>query len=150
MKQETNYWCGPNAIQLSWYELTGEWVSESYIAKVAGTTTAGTGHSGLETAIKRLAKDKGVNVSIKWDYLSDVGYTELGKLVKNGNVGIFTHTKYKNKWGHYEYIIGVNPKTQKLMVNNSLSGGWIEYRTFSTMNQYAKGVSQKSVCEIKI
>lgn len=150
MRQETNYWCGPNSIQLVWYELTGEIISESYIAKVAGTTTSGTGHTGLETAIKRLAKDKGVNVTITWSYLSDLGYEKLGKLVKDGKTGIFCHNKYKNKYGHYEYIIGINPKTQKLMINNSLSGGWIEYRSFSTMTSYINGITQKSICQVKI
>ncbi len=150
MKQETNYWCGPNALQLVWYELTGKLVSESTIAKYAGTTTVGTGHTGLEKALKQLAKDSNIDVSIIWNYLSDLGYDGLGKLVKDKTVGIFVHSKYKNKYGHYEYVIGVNPKTRKLMINNSLSGGWIEYRSFDTMTQYINGISQKSICKVKI
>ena len=148
MKQETNYWCGCNAVQLVWYELTGEIISETYIAKIAGTTTKGTGHNGLETALKTIAKNKGVNIKIQWDYLSDLGYTKLAKLVKDGNVGVFCHNKYKNKYGHYEYIIGINPTTEKIMVNNSLSGGWIEYRTFKTMTSYINGITQKSICQV--
>ena len=150
IRQETNYWCGPNSVQQCWYEITGEWISESTIAKYAGTTVNGTGHSGLETAIRKLAKNKGVNVKIAWEYLSSIGYTKFGELVKDNKVGVFIHSKYKLKWGHYEYIIGVNPATKKVLVANSLSGGWLEYRSFATMNSYVAAISQKSVCEVTL
>ena len=148
IRQETNYWCGPNAIQLVWYELTGKLVSESLIAKYAETTTAGTGHAGLEKAIKQLAKKYNLNIKILWSYLSDLGYEKLAKLVKDEHTGVFIHNKYKNKYGHYEYVIGVNLKTEKLMVANSLSGGWIEYRSFKTMTDYINGINQKSIAQI--
>lgn len=150
IKQETNYQCGPNSIQQAWYELTGDWINESTIAKYAGTTVNGTGHSGLDAAIRKLAQEKGINLTIEWKYLSDLGYEELGKLVKNLKVAIFIHSKYKLKWGHYEYVIGVNPTTKKLLVANSLSGGWLEYRSFSTMTSYVNAISQKSICKISL
>ena len=148
IKQETNYWCGPNSIQQCWYELTGNWYKESTIAKYAGTTTSGTGHDGLTKAIKKLGDIEKKIVTVDWKYLSDIGYTELAKLVKSSTVAVFTHSKYKLKWGHYEYIIGVNPSTKKVLVANSLSGGWLEYRSFSTMSSYINAITQKSVCEI--
>ena len=149
IRQETNYWCGPNAVQQVFYELTGKLVSESLIAKYAGTTTAGTGHAGLEKAIKQLSKDYNLNINVVWSYLSDLGYSKLAKLVADNNTGVFIHNKYKNSYGHYEYIIGVNLNTEKLMVANSLSGGWIEYRTFKTMTSYVNGINQKSVAQVK-
>ena len=148
IKQETNYWCGPNSVQQCWFELTGNWYKESTIASYAGTTKSGTGHDGLTKAIKKLGDIEKKIVTVDWKYLSDLGYTELAKLVKSSTVAVFTHSKYKLKWGHYEYIVGVNPTTKKLLVANSLSGGWLEYRSFSTMNSYVKAISQKSVCEI--
>ena len=73
---------------------------------------------------------------------------KLAKLVKDRNTGVFIHNKYKNKYGHYEYVIGVNLKTEKLMVANSLSGGWIEYRSFKTMTNYINGINQKNIAQI--
>ena len=150
IKQETNYWCGPNSVQQVWYELTGVWHKESEIAKYAGTTTSGTGHNGLDTAVKKLANIDGKKVSISWKYLSDLGYTELAKLVKSLKNGVYVHSKYKLKWGHYEYVVGVNPITKKVLVANSLSGGWLEYRSFATMNSYVAAISQKSVCDVTL
>lgn len=146
IKQETLWWCADNAMQQLWYELTGNWYSESFLAKKAGTTRNGTGHDGINTALKVLAQLDKVNIEIVWKYLSDLGYEELGKLVKDIDVGTLQHSKYKLRWGHYEYIIGVNPSTKKLLVANSLSGGWLEYRTFKTNTSYVNGCSQKSFC----
>lgn len=150
IRQETLYWCADNAIQQAWYELTGNWYSESYIARIAGTTTSGTGHSGIEKALKTLAEKENKTININWDYLSDLGYEKFGKLIKSTKVGTFQHSNYKLRWGHYEYIVGINLETNKVLVANSLSGGWFEYRTFKTNTKYVNGCSQKSVCEILI
>lgn len=144
IRQERLYWCADNMMQMLIYELTGKWLSESYLAKLAGTTTSGTGHDGINSALKVVAKKLGVNWSIEWKYFSDVGYDQFGKLIKDPAVGTGTHVLYKI-WGHYEYCIGVNLNTKKCLVANSLSGGWLEYRSFTTETKYINGNSQKSI-----
>lgn len=148
IKQETLYWCACNMLQQLIYELTGKWISESYIAKLAGTTTSGTGHDGINSALKKIASNLGVTWTINWTYFSDLGYDQLGKLIKEPKIGTGQHSVYKLKWGHYEYIIGVNPSTNKVLVANSLSGGWLEYRTFATNTKYINANSQKSILEV--
>ena len=150
IKQETNYWCADNAMQQLIYELTGEWYSESYLAKIAGTTTQGTGHDGINKALKTVFEKEGINASISWEYLSDIGYEQLGKYIKSLKVGTLQHVKYKKKYGHYEHIVGVNLKTGKVLVQNSLSGGWMEYRTITTNNSYANLITQKTICKVTI
>ena len=59
MGQNTGYYCGCSMLQKMFYRL-GYKVSQSEIARVAGTTTSGTGHAGLETAIAYVGKKFGV------------------------------------------------------------------------------------------
>lgn len=146
IKQETLYWCGPNSVQQLIYEITGKWYSESSIAKIAGTTTSGTGHDEINNTIKKLCKNAGLSCTVDWKYFSEIGSTGLGKLIKDIKIGTLQHLKYKSKWGHYEYIIGVNPAKNKLLVANSLSGGWLEYRGISTNTGWINQISQKSIC----
>jgi uncharacterized DUF497 family protein len=150
IKQETLYWCGPNSIQQLLYELTGKWFKESYIAKVAGTTTSGTGPNEITSTIIKLCKNEGLDVSVVWQYYSDLGSDGLGKLIKDIKTGALQHLNYKYKWGHYEYPIGINPTTKKILVANSLSGGWLEYRSLSTNTSWLNAMSGKSICTAKL
>ena len=150
IKQETLYQCGPNATQQLLYELTGKWYSEDYISKLEWTTTSGTGHEGINNAILKICKINNLKVTINWSYLSDITYAGLAKQIKDIKTGNLQHCKYKHRWGHYEAILGVNLKTNKLLVANSLSGGWLEYRSFSTNTSYINGISQKSICSASI
>ena len=62
MGQCTGYTCGPNSLQQMFYRLTGIKVSESAIAEAAGTTTDGTDHEGLNTAVQWFNKKYKKNV----------------------------------------------------------------------------------------
>lgn len=146
IKQPNGYFCGPNATKLTYYEISGIFKDIYHIARIEGTTTNGTDHNGITKGFLSLAKEDGITVNVDWEYFSDIGFEKLGKLVKDLTKGILQHSRYKYRYGHYEYIIGVNPTTRKLMIANSLSGGWIEYRSFSVNKGYLDLISQKSIC----
>lgn len=155
MGQCTGYYCGPNSLQQCFYRLTGIKVSESTIASVAGTTTSGTDHAGLNTAVAWFNKKYNKKVEIVWKNFSDLGSTDterwkaLQSYINKG--AVFIHLLYRDQWGHYEVPKDVSNDTCKIL--NSLgdscgSGtycGYIENRSRATEKRYIQGISQKSV-----
>lgn len=155
MGQCTGYYCGPNSLQQCFYRLTGIKVSESTIASVAGTTTSGTDHAGLNTAVAWFNKKYNKKVKIVWKNFSDLGPTDterwkaLQSYINKG--AVFIHLLYRDQWGHYEVPKDVSNDTCKIL--NSLgdscgSGtycGYIENRSRATEKRYIQGISQKSV-----
>ena len=155
MGQCTGYYCGCNSLQQCFYRLTGIQVAESTIAGWAGTTTSGTGHAGLESAVAKFNKTYNKNIKITWKNFSDLGSSEsarwkkLQEYIDKG--AVFCHLLYRNKYGHYEVpkqVLGDN-----VIVLNSLGDkctsttycGYIETRTKSTQRSYINGISQKSI-----
>ena len=156
MGQCTGYYCGCNSLQQAFYRLTGILVAENIIASVAGTTTAGTDHDGLNTAVEWFNKQYNQNIKITWKNFSDLGNTNnerwaaLQSYIDKG--AVFCHIKYRNKWGHYEVPKLVN-KDDTLSILNSLGDkcgnntycGYIETRSKSEHLSYIQGISQKSI-----
>ena len=155
MGQCTGYWCGPNSLQQCFYRLTGIHVKESTIAAVAGSTTDGTDHEGLNTAVAWFNKKYNKNIKIVWYNFNDLGkndnerWSKLSGFIKKG--AVFCHLLYRDQWGHYEVpkLVGDN----NISILNSLgdscgSGtycGYIETRTKATQKRYIGGISQKSI-----
>ena len=143
--QSTAYRCGPHAI-----------------GNYAGTTTAGTCHLGLETAIAKIARQEGINLQVEWKNFSDLGDTIVERFRKYGdrmtddNKAVFHHELYRNQYGHYNVIKQVNTNSNTLIVANSLGNrcnypgycGYMENRSFNTQRNYFGGISQKSICII--
>lgn len=152
LAQITDYDCGPNSIKLCIYNLIQKLLNNRDLMNYCGTTTAGTGHPGLEKGISKSGSVLGVKFRVDWYNLSDVGWDWIGKRCKDPKTAVFLHLLYKNLYGHYENVFGVNPKTKTVGISNSLSDGvrrgWLEYRSFSTCESYMRGISQKSVCII--
>ena len=160
MGQCTGYYCGPNSLQQMFYRLTGIKVAESTIAAVAGTTTDGTDHEGLNTAVSWFNKKYNKKIKITWKNFSDLGssnserWTALKKYIKNG--AVFVHLLYRNQWGHYEVILEV--RDDDLRILNSLGDycsypaycGYIESRDKSEQIDYINGISQKSIAILTI
>ena len=154
MGQCTSFYCGPNSLQQCLYRLTGIHVDESTLAGWAGTTTSGTDHQGLETAVAKFNKKYNRKVKIVWKNFKDLGKTDaerwkaLANYIKKG--AAFIHLLYKLKWGHYEV-----PKTigDILKILNSLGDkctstsycGYIENRSKADELAYIRGISQKSI-----
>lgn len=160
MGQCNGYYCACNSLQEAFYRLTGIHLAESTIASVAGTTTAGTGHSGINTAVAWFNKKYNKNVKIVWKNFSDLGNTESerwNKLVEyTSNGAVFCHIIYRSRWGHYEPLKSVNKDT--VTVLNSLGNkcnspaycGYIETRSKSTQLTYMRGISQPSIAYLYI
>ena len=64
MGQNNNYYCGVSALQKVLYKF-GIKISQKTLASYAGTTTAGTSHQGIRTAIAYINKKYNVNLSVK-------------------------------------------------------------------------------------
>lgn len=154
MGQCTGYNCACNSLQQSFYRLTGIKVPESTIAKWAGTTSSGTSHSGIDTAVAMFNKTYKKKVKITWASFNDLGkndnerWNKVSEHIKRG--ALFFHLLYRNQWGHYEVIYGVG---EVLRILNSLGNscgngtycGYIETRSRSEQRSYINGISQKSV-----
>lgn len=160
MGQCNGYYCACNSLQEAFYRLTGIHLAESTIASVAGTTSAGTGHQGINTAVAWFNKKYGKNVKIVWKNFSDLGSTDSERWTKlvqyTSNGAVFTHQLYRNQWGHYEVLKSVNK--DNVTVLNSLGSkcnspaycGYIETRSKSTQLSYMKGISQPSIAYLYI
>lgn len=160
--QVTGYHCGPHSVKqaLRRFGITG--YSEKTIGQYAGTTSAGTGHAGLETAIATIARREGITLKVQWYNFSDLGSTQkerfrkYGDLMTDTNKAVFHHELYRNQYGHYSILKTVNTNTSNLTVANSLGSkcgspaycGYMESRPFNTQVSYIKGISQKSICVI--
>ena len=152
MGQNTSYYCGVAALQKVLYKF-GIKVGQAELARAAGTTTAGTSHNGIRTAVEYVARKFGVKLEVKEYNFSDLGFEKLGKLICKANVDAIIHLEYRNKYGHYEKIRSIDIKNQKLEIVNSLGNkctsscycGYIENRTFNMEKQYIEGISQKSI-----
>lgn len=160
--QITGFHCGPHCIKqcLRRFGITG--YSESTIGGYAGTTSAGTGHAGLETAIATIARKEGITLKVEWKNFSDLGstqkerYKKYGDLMTDSNKAVFHHELYRNQFGHYSVLKQVNVNNSSLIVANSLGSkcsspaycGYMENRGFGTQQSYLSGISQKSICII--
>lgn len=170
--QCTDYWCGPHSIHQAIRKFGIKDLPESQIAGWAGSTTSGTGHDGINTAIAKIAQIKKITLNVEWRNFSSFGNTrkerfkEIGKLLCQKNTAVFFHILYQNggvsydpyaeDFGHYELADKINTSTGYLRILNSLGGycgngrcGFIQDRSFEVQEAYLKGLSQPSVCIIR-
>lgn len=163
MGQCTSYFCADCSMkqQLTKNDLD-KMFTQSILAGYAGTTTSGTSHNGINTALATVAKKLGIKLKVEWKNFSDLGSTQrerfeaLGKLISQQNVMIILHTLYQYRYGHYESIQEVNMNNQTCTMLNSLGSkctskafcGYIETRNWSRLAKELAGISQKSVCII--
>ena len=166
--QTTPYTCGPHSLMQCFRKFGWE-LSESKLAQVAGTTTSGSSHQGLETAIAWVAKQKGVKLNVTWKNFSDFGsndsarYKAIGEIACKSNKAVFFHIGYQNTgatiggeiYGHYEMSDKFNISTKYVRALNSLGTrqgngyyGHLQDRSFSVQSHYISNISQKSVCII--
>ena len=175
--QCTPYWCGPHSIHQAIRKFGITQYSEKQIAAWAGSTTSGTDHNGINTAIAKISKLTGKKLTVKWVNFSDLGktteerFTKLGKIICQPNKALITHIKYINGgqdqatstnkgFGHYEGIDKINTKTKYVRALNSLDTkksdgsytGVLQDRTFKTEASYLAYTpgGQKAICIITL
>ena len=163
MGQCTSYYCACCSLRQQLTKLGIENYTQQKIAQYAGTTTNGTSHSGIETAIAKIAKNEGIKLQVTWKNFSDLGSTQrarfeaLGKLLAKQNTGIILHTLYTNRYGHYETVQEVNMNNSACLILNSLGSkcgspaycGRKETRSWNELARNLAGISQKSICIIE-
>lgn len=146
--------CGPHSVQEVIRNLTGKVIPQSQLASWAGTTSSGSSHNGLETAIAMAAKTLNVKLSVKWYNFNDLGWNGLKKIINSNNQDFLIHSLYRSQYGHYEVVNKIY--NDYCDVQNSLgdkcnSGcycGYVEERYLSTFLIYMAGISQKSIMVI--
>jgi|GEM_PF-5994359 len=149
--QDTGYTCGPSSAQMV-FSAMGLSFNESQIASLAGTTSSGTSHEQLYSAMRKLVP----NLDIAEYYLSDIGFPGIITKLKN-NCEIILHIRtgnlktdangnsvWSNDYGHYIFLVGVNQTTQRVRVADPTKG--IKEFTYSQITSAINAVSnQKSV-----
>ena len=152
--QNNGYYCGPHSLQEVFRNLTGIVVPQSTIASWASTTSAGTGHWGMDTAVAKFNSKYNKNLQVQWYNFSDLGWNGIKNIINSNDKDCIIHNLYRNEWGHYEVINKVYDDycdVQNSLGSRCSSGcyyGYVEERYLSTFRSYINGISQKSVMVI--
>ena len=154
MGQDTNYYCGVSALQKVLFKFGITDYSQKTLAGWAGTTTAGTSHQGIRTAVAMVNKKKGTKITVTEKTFSEIGgWKGIGQVLANPKKDIIFHNLYRLQYGHYEVMNKLNTKTSYTQILNSLGNkctntcycGYLEERSCNFMKQYMDGISQKSL-----
>ena len=165
MGQNNSTCCGPSALHKILYKFGIRDITQGTLSSWAGTTSAGTSHQGLETAIAKVNQEKGTNIRIDWYNLSELGWENIGKIICQHNKAALCHILYQDggtcdgdgEYGHYELLTRVNTKTEYVQVLNSLGGycgncycGYYQDRSIACQEHFISGISQKSIAVVTI
>ena len=159
--QCTSYYCGVHSVHQVLRKFGITKYNENKLAGWAGTTTAGTNHQGILTAI---AKASNGTLQAKWINFSSLGdntnarFKKLGELISQKDTDCIIHNLYRLKYGHYETIHKIDHTNKTVYVLNSLGNkcgttsycGYIEKRTYTEYAKYIANTpaNQPSVCLI--
>ena len=157
--QKFPYSCGANLLQQLLKKLLGITIPETTLMSWAGTTTSGTGHLGLETAVAIAAKKYKVNLQVTWKNFSDMGKTvderfeAVGKLMSRPDTAVGWHIGYQDSGekatgtitGHYEGADKIDTVNKRIRALNSLGyklnanayQGHLQWRPYSLQAHYA-------------
>ena len=143
MGQNTGYYCACHSLQEVLRNLTGKVISQKTLASVMGTTSKGTGHAGIRTAVSWFNKKYGFKITMTEKYFSDIGETGVKKILDSSNQDCIIHLAYKKQFGHYEVVNKIDTKNHTWNIQNSLGSkcnscycGHKENRSLSTMRSW--------------
>jgi len=159
--QCTSYYCGVHSVHQVLRKFGITKYNENKLAGWAGTTTSGTDHQGINTAI---AKASNGNLKTRWINFSSLGedtsarFKALGKLISQKDTDCIIHNLYRLKYGHYETIHKIDHNNKTVYVLNSLGNkcgttsycGYIEKRSYTEFAKYIANTpaNQPSICLI--
>ena len=159
--QCTKYYCGVHSVHQVLRKFGITRYNENKLAEWAGTTTSGTDHQGILTAISKVSNGK---LHAKWINFSSLGdntddrFKALAKLISKADTDCIVHNLYRLKYGHYETIHQIDTKNRTVYVLNSLGNkcgttsycGYIEKRDYDTFAKYIANTpgNQPSICLI--
>ena len=170
--QCTCYFCGPHSIHQAIRKFGITKYSEKQIAGWCATTTKGTDHQGINTAIAKISKESGVKLTVQWKNFSDLGkdanarFLALAKLLCKKDTAVLTHIGYQGAgssasgtiFGHYETLDKINTQTKYVRALNSLGNkksdgsyqGHLQDRTYNLQATYFRNTpgGQKAICII--
>ena len=158
--QCTSYYCGVHSVHQVLRKFGITKYSEAKLAGWAGTTTSGTDHQGINTAISKASNG---SLKTKWINFSSLGsntdarWKALALLISKADTDCIVHNLYRLKYGHYETIHQIDTKNRIIYVLNSLGDkcgtgycGYIEKRTYDEFAKYIAATpgGQPSICLI--
>ena len=121
--QCTSYYCGVHSVHQVLRKFGITKYNENKLAGWAGTTTAGTDHQGILTAISKASNGK---LQARWINFSSLGkdtnsrFKALGKLISQKDTDCIIHNLYRLKYGHFEVIHKIDHNNKTVYVLNSL------------------------------
>ncbi|AMK16336.1 hypothetical protein [Methanobrevibacter olleyae] len=154
MGQDTSYYCGVSALQKVLFKFGISDFSQKTLATWAATTTKGTSHQGIRTAVEMVNKKKGTQIKVTEKTFKEAGgWKGIGKIIANPKQDIIFHNCYRLKYGHYEVVNQINITNNVEKVLNSLGDkctsscycGYIESRSAAEFKKYLDAISQKSL-----
>lgn len=154
MGQNTSYYCGVSALQKCLFKFGITDFSQKTLASYAGTTRKGTSHEGIRTAVAKVNKVKGTNITVTEKTFTEIGgWKGIAKILSQPNKDIIFHNKYRLEYGHYEVMNQLDLNRNDTKVLNSLGKkttngcyyGYVEERSCNMMKLYMDAVSQKSL-----
>jgi len=159
--QCTSYYCGVHSVHQVLRKFGITKYNENKLAGWAGTTTSGTDHQGINTAIAKASNGK---LQAKWINFSSLGentnarFKKLGELISQKDTDCIVHNLYRLKYGHYETIHKIDHNNKIVYVLNSLGDkcgttsycGYIEKRSYTEFAKYIANTpaNQPSICLI--
>lgn len=149
--QNNGHYCGPHMVQEIIRNLTGKVISQSTLAGVIGTTSAGSDHAGINTSFEWFNRNYDYELKTEWKNFSDLGWDGIKKILESNNQDCGLHELYRDTWGHYTNYDKVYDGS--VYVHNSLGDyctsscycGYTEDRSKTDARRYLSGISQKSV-----
>lgn len=155
MGQNTGYYCACHSLQEVLRNLTGKVIPQKTLASIMGTTTKGTGHDGIRTAVAWFNKKYNFKISMSEKYFSDIGEKGVKKIIDSKNQDCIIHLAYKKEFGHYEVANKINTTNHNWNIQNSLGNkcsscycGHREDRSLSTMKSWINAKKNVKSCLI--
>lgn len=147
MGQNTSYYCACHSLQEVIRNLYNIVIPQKTLAKVMGTTTSGTDHQGIRTAVAWFNRKYNKHLVIEEKYFSDVGVDGVKKIIASDNQDLITHIAYQLIYGHYECVNSISGSNWN--IQNSLGSkcnkgcycGHKQIRPFATEKAYINAKS---------